>query len=372
MPCWLKQSTSVDVGIGPFLDETDGKTAETALTMTQPDVRLKKNDGAWAQKAAAQTLTHEEAGWYEVTLDATDTNTLGLLLVAIHESGALPVWREFMVVAANVYDSLIGGGDTLDVQVTGIGADVITASAIAANAIGAAEIADGAITAAKIATDAIDADALADNAITAATFAADAITAAKIADGAIDAATFAAGAINAAAIAADAITAAKIATDAIDADALADSAITAATFAAGAIDAAAIAADAIGASELAAGAVAEIAAAILATPANLLTTNAGGQVDVNDLSATAKASVNAEVLDVLNVDTFPEPGQGNPAATATLVQKIGYPYKAWRNRHTQTATEYALYADDAVTKDQEAAVSDDGTTFTRGEIGTGA
>jgi hypothetical protein len=46
-------------------------------------------------------------------------------------------------------------------------------------------------------------------------------------------------------------------------------------------------------------------------------------------------------------------------------------YKAWRNKTTQTTTEYALYADDTTTKDQEAVVSDDGSTFTRGEISTG-
>ena len=114
MPNWLNQSTAADIGMGPFLDETDGKTAETALTITQPDIRLKKNGGAWAQKNAAQTLSHEEAGWYEVSLDTTDTNTLGQLIVAIHESGALPVWREFMVVPANVYDSLVGGTEWLE------------------------------------------------------------------------------------------------------------------------------------------------------------------------------------------------------------------------------------------------------------------
>lgn len=113
---YLKQSTSVDVAIGPFLDETDGKTAETALTITQPDIRLKKNGGAWAQKNAAQTLSHEEAGWYEVTLDSTDTNTLGHLIVAVHESGALPVWKEFTVLPANVYDSLVSGSDYLQVD----------------------------------------------------------------------------------------------------------------------------------------------------------------------------------------------------------------------------------------------------------------
>lgn len=61
------------------------------------------------------------------------------------------------------------------------------------------------VTAAAIATDAIDADAIADNAINAGAIAADAITAAKIADGAIDAATFAAGAITATVIADNAI-----------------------------------------------------------------------------------------------------------------------------------------------------------------------
>ena len=115
---FVKQSTSVDLPIGPFLDQTDGFTAETALTITQPDVRLKKGAAAWAQKNAAQTLTHEENGFYEVTLDATDTDTIGLLRLAVFESGALPVWEDFHVLAANVYDSLFGAAtDKLDVNV---------------------------------------------------------------------------------------------------------------------------------------------------------------------------------------------------------------------------------------------------------------
>lgn len=138
---FLKQSTSVDVPIGPFLDESDARTAETTLTITQPDIRLKKNGGNWAQKNAAQTLSHEENGYYEVTLDATDTNTVGLLRLAVNEAGALPIWEDFMVLPANVYDSLIGGSDTLDVQVTGMGANVITSSAINADAITATGLA---------------------------------------------------------------------------------------------------------------------------------------------------------------------------------------------------------------------------------------
>jgi hypothetical protein len=108
---YLRQSTSVDLPIGPFLDATDGVTAETGLTITQPDVRLKKNAAAWAQKAAAQTLSHEENGYYEVTLDATDSNTLGHLRLAVNESGAAPVWEDFEVITAAVWDALFSTGN---------------------------------------------------------------------------------------------------------------------------------------------------------------------------------------------------------------------------------------------------------------------
>jgi hypothetical protein len=79
----------------------------------------------------------------------------------------------------------------------------------------------------------------------------------------------------------------------------------------------------------------------------------------------------AAVMTALNTDTFAEPGQGAPAATATLVAKLGYLYKAFRNRKTQTATVWSLYADDATTVDQKATVSDDGTTAEKTEIVTG-
>jgi hypothetical protein len=105
---YLKQSTAIDLPLGPFLDDTDGKTAETALTLTQPDIRLKKNGGAWAQKNASQTLSHEEAGYYEVSLDTTDTNTLGLLAVAVHESGALPVRQDYLIITADAWELMHG------------------------------------------------------------------------------------------------------------------------------------------------------------------------------------------------------------------------------------------------------------------------
>lgn len=138
---FLRQSTAVDIAIGPFVDATDGVTAETGLTISQADVRLKKNNGAWAQVNDNTSATHEENGWYEKELDATDTNTVGILLIAVHESGALPVWHEFQVLEEAVYDQLF--------------------AASATGAVPIASIANGAITAAAIATGAIDADAIA-------------------------------------------------------------------------------------------------------------------------------------------------------------------------------------------------------------------
>src|SRR6187551_590826 len=101
---FLRQSTAVDVPIGPFLDDADGVTALTGLTISQADVRLKKNNGAWAQVNDNTSATHEEAGWYEKELDATDTNTVGTLMIAIAEAGSLPVWHEFTVVEEAIYD----------------------------------------------------------------------------------------------------------------------------------------------------------------------------------------------------------------------------------------------------------------------------
>lgn len=134
MSCWLRQSTAVEIAIGPFLDSTDGNTVESGLTITQPDIRLKKDGAAWAQKNAAQTLSHEENGWYEISLDTTDTNTLGQLIVAVHESGALPVWREFMIVPTQVYDSFFST-DLLQVDVITIANNAITEASIAPDAV---------------------------------------------------------------------------------------------------------------------------------------------------------------------------------------------------------------------------------------------
>jgi hypothetical protein len=116
---FLKQSTAVTLLIGPFLDSTNGVTPEIALTISQADVLLGKNGGAFAQKSEDTSCTKDASdnGWYTCPVDATDTDTLGRLTLAVNESGAVPIWHEFMVVPANVWDSLFGA-DKLQVDVT--------------------------------------------------------------------------------------------------------------------------------------------------------------------------------------------------------------------------------------------------------------
>ncbi len=105
---YLKQSTAATIKLGPFVDDSDGKTAETGLTISQADIRLSKNGGDIAQTNNSAGATHDELGYYNVPLDTTDTNTLGTLKVIVSVSGALPVFADFMVITAEAYDTLCG------------------------------------------------------------------------------------------------------------------------------------------------------------------------------------------------------------------------------------------------------------------------
>ncbi|MFW0778495.1 MAG: hypothetical protein ACN2B6_12340 [Rickettsiales bacterium] len=107
---FLRQSTSQVVRFGPFLDSTDGVTAETGLTIAQADMQLSKDGGAYAQKNTTGNATHDADGWYSTTLDATDTNTCGELYMQVNVSGSIPVWVRWWVLEEAVYDSLYGAG----------------------------------------------------------------------------------------------------------------------------------------------------------------------------------------------------------------------------------------------------------------------
>lgn len=147
----LKQSTAATIKLGVFVDDTDGKTAETALTIGQADIRLSKNGGDIAQTHNTAGATHDELGYYDIPLDTTDTGTLGRLRVLVSKAGALPVWQDFVVVTANVFDTFCSTG-SLNVNVASLSTDAINAASVKADAV--TKIQNGLATSAAL--DAVD------------------------------------------------------------------------------------------------------------------------------------------------------------------------------------------------------------------------
>jgi hypothetical protein len=105
----IKQSTAMTHLMGPFIDNTDGVTAKTALSITQALTRLSKNGGDPAQKNESSTAVHKENGYYAVSLDTTDTNTVGRLRLMVTITGAMPVADDFIVIAASAYNAMVAG-----------------------------------------------------------------------------------------------------------------------------------------------------------------------------------------------------------------------------------------------------------------------
>ena len=119
MDGWVKQSTAITIRIGPFLDETDGKTPEESLTINQADIRLSKAGATFAQKNETTSCTHDENGYYSCPMNTVDTGTLGPLKIAVNKTGALPVWHTFMVISADTYD-VFCGTETLSVDISSV------------------------------------------------------------------------------------------------------------------------------------------------------------------------------------------------------------------------------------------------------------
>ncbi len=110
----LRQSTAVAISFGPFLDPTDGVTlvtgAVSAIDNGSTGIKLSKNGGALTIRHASVTAsTYDAYGNYIVTLDTTDTNTLGTLRVQFAAAATtIPVWIDYEIVNANEWDSSFG------------------------------------------------------------------------------------------------------------------------------------------------------------------------------------------------------------------------------------------------------------------------
>ncbi len=154
----LKTNTAVRIVVGPLVDLTDGTTLETGLTVTGLTLNLiSESDAGGAPTKSIDAVSPTasggnndmvaiQGGYYDLEITAGQVNFVGRAKFGIYDVDAIaPYFEDWIVLAANVYDALMGT-DKLQVH-----ADEITA---------------GLITAAAIATNAIDADALAADAVT--------------------------------------------------------------------------------------------------------------------------------------------------------------------------------------------------------------
>lgn len=97
----------------------------------------------------------------------------------------------------------------------------------------------------------------------------------------------------------------------------------------------------------------------------------GTNSDKTGYSLTISPATPTDVLTQVNaaLDAAGTELSSVPTTTGTLRQKIGLLFEYFRNKRTITSTTETLYKEDASTSLGTSTVTDDGTTFTKGELG---
>lgn len=141
----LKTNTATRIAVGPLVDPTDGKTAETGLTVTDLSVQLYqiKNDGnAVVRTQFAPTASGgnndmalvalSTDGMYDLELTAAQLNWLGNGRISFYDvDGFLVHWIDIQVVSASHFDWIFGS-TIPDVNVTKVSGTAQTAKDIGA------------------------------------------------------------------------------------------------------------------------------------------------------------------------------------------------------------------------------------------------
>jgi len=128
---YLKANTAATIKFGPFLDYS---ASSTSPTIANTDVRLSKNGGNFAQKAASGNIDHDEEGYYDTTLSAGHVDTVGRLIVACRMDNVMPVRHEYMVVDEEWYDAMVGSR-LLPVDVETLTSSIIANTNFAGNGV---------------------------------------------------------------------------------------------------------------------------------------------------------------------------------------------------------------------------------------------
>lgn len=331
MAVLLKQSTQVDVRIGPFVDVGDGFTPETGVALSTADeAELLKADGAATVDISGATWAAVTGadGWYDLTLTTSHTDTVGELVVVVQDdSVCLPVFQRFQVVEEATYDFLYASGAT---PVADINAECDTALSDYDAATGTELAAvDTKIDTIDTVVDGIQSD--------------------------LDNGTDGLGAIKAdtAAILTDTAEIGAAGAGLTEAGGTGDHLTAVPWNAAWDAEVESEATDALNAYDP-------------PTKAELDSGFAGQ----NDVST---AQVNAEVADVLKTDTISEMAQQAPPATPTFEEAVMYLYMALRNAINvdTSGTDYKEFTNDAGIVIWKKQLADDGTTYTESEGETG-
>jgi hypothetical protein len=121
---FLRSNTAVIVAVGPFYDKGDGVTIETGLTITNERITLVAETDAGSAPtlildnitgATAATnndlnyITNGDNGMMQIELAAADVNRVGRMKLSITDAANhVPVFHEFFVLPAAIYDWLTG------------------------------------------------------------------------------------------------------------------------------------------------------------------------------------------------------------------------------------------------------------------------
>ena len=111
--------------------------------------------------------------------------------------------------------------------------------------------------------------------------------------------------------------------------------------------------------------------ALIATAQSDLDTITGASGVLIDTDAVDADALKADAVDEIWAKAMSDLAQGAPSATASVLTAINYLYEAWRNKTTTTATLITVFKDDGSTELVRSTISDDATTFTKGEMATG-
>ncbi len=348
---YLKEDTGVTVTFGPFLSISGGTVPMTAFAFGASGVSLSKNGVAIAARNSTNKVLHYHKGWYGIRLNATDTNTSGLLDMMSSVSVCLPVWQQYMVVSANVYDSLFAAAGTDYLQV-----DTLQWDSVEVNATGVTiEPADPTI--AGVSTRFMSADGL--TGLSTATSVDHAATL-----------TYVTG-LSTRMMSSAGITGLSTAVAADVAEVKAETVLILA-------DTNELQQDDIPTQ--------------LAGVSNSLGNSIGVQITgvstrmmssagftglstavAADMAAHAieLTSVSTYVSGVLNTVTVAEMAQGAPSVTPTVVQMLNFNYRILRNKLEAIKTGISIYDDAGSTVLFQSTISDDLTTFIRGEFESG-